>query len=74
MMTAKIIKIYSTPKCAECLRVKDYLDEKRLFYQEVNMTKLSPQDQAKLKIFSVPVIEVDGKRYYSLREFKEKYE
>lgn len=68
-----MITIYSTPKCGECIRVKDWLDEKRLLYQEIDMTKVDVKTQTKLKITSVPTISIDGKRYYSLKELKERY-
>ena len=68
-----MIKIYSTPKCGECLRVKDYLDKKRLFYQEIDMTKVDAEEQSKLNIRSVPIIEIDGKFVFSLKELKVLY-
>ena len=68
-----MIIIYGTPKCGECLRLKDFLDRKRVFYQEVNMMKVDPKEQAKLKITEVPTIEFDKKRI-SVKELRSKYE
>jgi len=68
-----MIIIYGTPKCGECLRLKDFLDRKRVFYQEVNMMKVDAKEQAKLKITEVPTIEFDGKRI-SVKELRSKYE
>ena len=68
-----MITIYGTPKCGECLRLKDFLDNKRIFYREVNMMKVDAKEQAKLKITEVPTIEFDGKRI-SVKELRSKYE
>jgi glutaredoxin len=68
-----MIKIFSTPKCAECIRLKDFLDKKRVFYQEIDMTKVGVKEQQKLKVLSVPTIEFNGKRI-SVKELKEMYE
>ena len=66
------IVIYTTRKCAECIRLKDFLDRKKVFYQEVQMEKVEPTEQLKLKITSVPTVIWNGKRY-SGTDIKEIY-
>lgn len=63
MDTEKIVKVYSTPTCPWCKRVKGFLGENNIPYEDLNvaedkeardeMTKKSGQ-------MGVPVIEVDG--------------
>lgn len=50
-----MIKVYTTPTCAYCHALMDWLDEKGVKYKEVDATK---EDD----ITSVPVTEINGKR------------
>jgi glutaredoxin len=50
-----MIKVYTTPTCAYCHALMDWLDEKGVKYKEVDATK---EDE----ITSVPVTEINGKR------------
>ena len=50
-----MIKVYTTPTCAYCHALMDWLDEKGITYQEVDATK-HPD------ITSVPVTEINGER------------
>lgn len=50
-----MIKIYTTPTCAYCHALMDWLDEMGVEYQEMDATKESD-------ISVVPVTEINGKR------------
>ena len=50
-----MIKVYTTPTCAYCHALMDWLDSKGIAYQEVDATKHSD-------ITSVPVTEINGER------------
>ena len=50
-----MIKVYTTPTCAYCHALMDWLDEKGVKYKEVDATKEND-------ITSVPVTEINGKR------------
>ncbi|MBQ3476081.1 glutaredoxin family protein [Candidatus Saccharibacteria bacterium] len=50
-----MIKIYTTPTCAYCHALMDWLDELGVQYVEKDATK-------ELDINTVPVTEIDGKR------------
>jgi glutaredoxin 3 len=50
-----MIKVYTTPTCAYCHALMDWLDEKRIEYVEMDATKESG-------IATVPVTEIDGER------------
>ena len=58
------IKIYSTPTCPWCKRVKAYLDEKGIKYESIDV---SSNDKARKEMIDksgqmgVPVIDIDGK-------------
>ncbi len=58
-----MIKIYSTPSCPYCHLVKEYLKEKNIDFEDINVA----EDEQSLKEMveksgqmGVPVIEVDG--------------
>ena len=50
-----MIKVYTTPTCAYCHALMDWLDKMGLEYQEMDATK-EPD------ITAVPVTEIDGER------------
>lgn len=50
-----MIKIYTTPTCAYCHALMDWLDGMGVKYKEVDATKHSD-------ISAVPVTEIDGER------------
>lgn len=50
-----MIKVYTTPTCAYCHALMDWLDKMGVEYQEVDATK-EPD------ISAVPVTEIDGER------------
>ncbi len=51
----KKVKIYTTPTCAYCHALMDWLDEKGVEYVEMDATKEEGMS-------AVPVTEIDGKR------------
>ena len=50
-----MIKVYTTPTCAYCHALMDWLDEKGIEYVEMDATK-EPD------IATLPVTEIDGER------------
>ena len=50
-----MIKIYTTPTCAYCHALMDWLDEKGVEYEEIDATNEEG-------ITAVPVTEIDGER------------
>ena len=50
-----MIKIYTTPTCAYCHALMDWLDDLDVRYQEIDATKYPD-------ITTVPVTEIDGKK------------
>ena len=50
-----MIKVYTTPTCAYCHALMDWLDSKGIKYQEMDATK-------EKDITSVPVTEINGQR------------
>ena len=57
------VKIYTTSTCPWCMKVKEYLSEHKIKYQEVNVQE--DQEAAKEMIeksgqMGVPVIEING--------------
>jgi len=50
-----MIKVYTTPTCAYCHALMDWLDKKGIEYQELDATKEEG-------ITSVPVTEINGER------------
>ena len=58
------VKVYSTPTCPWCKKVKEFLNEKKIKFTEVNVAE---DDKAREEIIEksgqmgVPVVEVNGK-------------
>ena len=56
--------IYSTPVCVYCKKVKEFLDKKKVPYQEKNVATDIPAREEMLRKtaqFGVPVVDIDGK-------------
>lgn len=56
------VKVYTSPGCSWCAKVKEYLDTKRVVYQEVNVAadrEAAMEMVRKTKQRGVPVVEVD---------------
>jgi len=59
----KDVKVYTTPVCPFCHRVKSYLDEKGIKYENVNVSSSQSAVDEMVKIsgqMGVPVVTVDG--------------
>ena len=57
------VKVYSTPTCPYCIRVKDYLKEKKVAFTVVDVSTDQPGLQEMIKIsgqMGVPVIVIDN--------------
>lgn len=60
---AKSVKVYSTPTCPYCIRVKHFLKENAVSFTDIDVS--SDQDAAQEMIkrsgqMGVPVIDIDG--------------
>lgn len=58
------IKIYSTPTCPWCKKAKQYLDEKGIAYENIDVSsneKAQKEMIDKSGQMGVPVIDIDGK-------------
>lgn len=60
---AKSVKIYSTPTCSYCVRVKQFLKENNVVYEDFDVSR----DQAKADEMvkksgqiGVPIIDIEG--------------
>ncbi len=56
------IKIYSTPLCVDCKRVKDYLTKKGFDYQEFNVAEDIQAQQEMIQKsgqYAVPIISIN---------------
>lgn len=57
------VKVYSTPTCPYCVRVKDYLKEKKVAFTNVDVSTDQPGLQEMIKIsgqMGVPVIVIES--------------
>ena len=57
------IKVYSTPTCAYCHTLKDFLVEHNIIFQDIDVSEdQSKRDEmiSKTKQMDVPVIDIDG--------------
>ena len=58
------VKVYSTPTCPWCHRVKDFLKEKHIEFQDVDVSKDRASAMEMIKKsgqMGVPVVDIDGK-------------
>jgi glutaredoxin 3 len=63
-MAAKNITVYSTPTCPYCVRAKEYLSKKGVYYKDLNVAvdKVAAQEMVKKSgQMGVPVIVIDDK-------------
>lgn len=59
----KQVKIYSTPTCSYCIRVKQFLKENNIVFEEVDVasdTKAGEEMIEKSGQMGVPVLDIDG--------------
>ncbi len=57
------IKVYSTPTCTKCRALKDFLKERNIKFDDINVasdTSAAQEMIEKSGQMSVPVIEIDG--------------
>lgn len=57
------VKVYTTPTCPWCMRVKQFLDERNIPYEEYNVAEDAARAEEMIQKsgqMGVPVIEVDG--------------
>jgi glutaredoxin-like YruB-family protein len=57
------VKVYSTPSCPYCKKVKSFLDEEELEYESYDVSKNQEKQQEmidKSDQMGVPVIDIDG--------------
>jgi mycoredoxin len=66
------IKIYSTSWCGDCRRAKQFLSERGVAFEEVNIDEAPDAEDLVLRVNNglrkVPTIEVEG-RYFSCSPF-----
>ncbi len=58
------IRLYTTPTCPYCRLVKDFLKEKQLSFEEIDVTSDHKSVQEMVKLsgqMGVPVVDIDGK-------------
>ncbi len=57
------VNVYTAPGCAWCLKVKEYLDQRHVVYNEINVAanrEAAKEMVRKTSQRGVPVVEVDG--------------
>jgi len=62
-MSVKEVKVYSTPTCSWCQRIKKFLQENGIAYQDLNVgaDRVAREEMVhKTGQMGVPVIEIDG--------------
>lgn len=63
MDAEKVVKVYSTPTCPWCKKVKSFLGENGITYQDLNVAadkKARDEMIKKSDQMGVPVLEIDG--------------
>jgi len=58
------VKVYSTPTCPWCAKVKEYLKEKKVEFKEINVAdneKAREEMIEKSGQMGVPVLDINGK-------------
>ena len=58
------VKVYSTPSCPWCHKAKDFLKEKNVEFEDIDVRadqKASDEMMKKSGQMGVPVIDIDGK-------------
>lgn len=62
-MVAREVKVYSTPTCPWCHKVKKFLDEHKVTYRDLNVAEDHDARDEMIKVSSqtaVPTIVIDG--------------
>ena len=58
------VKVYSTPMCPWCHRAKEYLREKKIEFEDIDVSSNQQAAQEMIKKsgqMGVPVLDIDGK-------------
>lgn len=58
-----VVKVYSTPTCPYCIRVKEYLKQKNIEFQAIDVSANQAAVEEMVRLtgqMGVPVIVVDG--------------
>ena len=60
---AKSIKVYTTPTCPFCIRTKQYLNDNKIAFENIDVSE--DQDKAREMVaksgqMGVPVLDIDG--------------
>ena len=61
---AKQVKVYSTPTCPWCIRVKQYLQEKNIPFENLDVSTDEAAVQEMMKKsgqMGVPVVDIEGR-------------
>jgi len=57
------VKVYSTPSCPYCFTLKEFLKEKNIFFEDIDVSKDQAAAEEMIKKsgqMGVPVVEIDG--------------
>ncbi len=57
------VTVYSTPTCPWCKKVKQFLDEHDVEYEDIDVSSDQEKAQAMIKLsgqMGVPVVDIDG--------------
>lgn len=60
---AKNVKVYSTPTCPYCIRLKQFLNEKNIGFENIDVSGDQEKAQEMVKKsgqISVPVVDIEG--------------
>ncbi|MBR9705454.1 NrdH-redoxin [Candidatus Pacearchaeota archaeon] len=58
------VKVYSTPTCPWCVKIKDFLKEKKVEFEDINVAEnqeAAKEMTEKSGQMGVPVIDINGK-------------
>ena len=72
-MPDKEVVVYSTPTCPFCKKTKDYLDQKGIAYNDINVAADKEKAKEMIKMsgqMGVPVIVIDGQLVVGFNQAK----
>ena len=67
------VKVYSTPTCPYCNQAKDFLKEKNIEFEEIDVSQDTAAAQAMIEKtgqMGVPVVEIDGEAIVGFNKAK----
>lgn len=59
----KSVKVYSTPTCPWCMRVKQFLKDNNILYEDLDVSQNQPAAEEMIQKsgqMGVPVLDIDG--------------